>query len=145
MKDFILRNSDAIRVLAKFIIPIAIALVVVIVLIVYTRIRQKANKPLESSNGKSRFAATYSGRNAEVSHDPDRQPAQNMSASNATRRMAEPEVHAPAEIPQQQILSRGNIRQQAKGAPREQAKPEIRSDEEGVLEFCLEYLENYRI
>lgn len=152
MDQFILNHSDAIRVLSRFIIPIAIALVVVIVIIVYTTVRQKANKPLDSSNGKSRFASTYGGKNTMVSHDPERQPVQSMSVSNATRRMAEAAAN-PASPPQQ-ALSRGILRQQPNQRnprpqnqvlPREQAKPVDHSEEDGVLEFCLEYMEAYRI
>ena len=141
LKQFFLDHSDAIRVLSKFIIPIIIALIVVIIVIVYTIVRQKANKPLESSNCKSKFASAYSGMSAAVSNDPVRQSAGNMSASNATRRM-NPSQIAP---PPQQTYSRGTLRQHSRAVPREQAKPTVRTDEDGVLEFCLEYMEDYRI
>lgn len=140
MDQFILHHSDAIRTLSKFIIPLGVGLIVVIIIIVYVVNRQKANKPLPSSSRKSRFASAYSGRNAAVSNEPMRRPAAAVSASNATRRQPAPEpgMSHPA-------YSAGIVRQRAAAVPREQANLSVTSDTEGVLEFCFAYMEDYRI
>ena len=142
MDKWIIAHSGALRVFSYLIAPLAIALIITVVLLVIIKIRQVSNQRLESSKGNTRFAQACSRLIAAAGRASSRNPV--GSASGITRRMSSPASRTDHRPPE--LRPSGPIQRHTATNPVPHGvSPRITAEDDGVIEICMEYLEEYRI